>query len=83
VTDQALLETILRAVTLHPDQTRIERTEDERGVLFRIRASKPDMPLLIGKQGKNISAIRLIMKMFARPGQGSKNISLKLEEPAQ
>jgi predicted RNA-binding protein YlqC (UPF0109 family) len=38
------------------------------------------MPLVIGKAGQSIKALRLIMKMHAKDGPA---ISLKLEEPDQ
>jgi predicted RNA-binding protein YlqC (UPF0109 family) len=37
------------------------------------------MPLLIGKAGQSINAVRHIMKMYRKDGT---NISLILEEPA-
>jgi predicted RNA-binding protein YlqC (UPF0109 family) len=38
------------------------------------------MPLVIGKAGQSIKAVRLLMKMQAKDGPA---ISLKLEEPDQ
>jgi predicted RNA-binding protein YlqC (UPF0109 family) len=38
------------------------------------------MPLMIGKAGQSIKAVRLLMKLYAKDGP---TISLKLEEPAR
>ncbi len=65
---------------LQPEHMRLVRSEDPRGILFRIRLSASDMPLVIGKAGQSIKALRLIMKMHAKDGT---NISLILEEPNQ
>jgi predicted RNA-binding protein YlqC (UPF0109 family) len=63
-----------------PEQIRFDRTEDGRGILFRIHLAKSDMPLVIGKARQSIKAVRLLMKMHAKDGPA---ISLKLEEPDQ
>lgn len=78
--DQKFLESILQSIALHPQNISTTRVIDDRGVLIRIQAAKPDMPRLIGKGGRNISALRLVMKLFAKDGQ---NISLMLDEPAE
>ena len=76
--DYRYVESILKGIVLNPSHLRIQRTEDARGILFRINVAKPDMPFLVGKEGKNIDAIRLIMKLYAK---GGTSISVKLEEP--
>jgi len=76
--DHAFLSTLLQNLALQPEKISIQRGDDDRGVLFRIKPSKLDMPRLIGKQGQNINALRLIMKLYAKNGP---RISLVLEEP--
>jgi len=66
--DEAFLRHLLGGVVLKPEQMRFDRTEDGRGILFRIHLAKPDMPLVIGKAGQSIKALRLIMKMHAKDG---------------
>jgi predicted RNA-binding protein YlqC (UPF0109 family) len=77
--DEAYLRQILRGIVLHPEHMRLVRSEDPRGILFRIHLAKADMPLVIGKAGQSIHAIRWVMKLYARDGP---NISVILEEPA-
>lgn len=64
---------------LQPELMRLTRSEDKRGILFRISLSKSDMPLLIGKAGQSIKAVRLLMKIYGKDGPTT---SLLLEEPA-
>lgn len=76
--DALFLHSILQAVSLSPDEVALDRTEDQRGTLFRIHVSKTDMPRIIGKQGQTIAALRLLMKLYAKDGP---KISLLLDEP--
>jgi len=77
--DETFLQTILNGIVLHPEQMRIDRSEDSRGILLRLHVCKNDMPFVIGRAGQSIAAIRLIMKIFAKDGP---DISLILEEPS-
>jgi predicted RNA-binding protein YlqC (UPF0109 family) len=78
--DEAFLRHLLSGIVLQPEQMRLVRSEDDRGTLFRIHLVKSDMPLVIGKAGQSIHAVRLLMKLYAKDGP---NISLILEEPNQ
>lgn len=78
--DELYLKQVLLGIVLHPESMRLLRSEDERGILFRIHLAKSDMPLVIGKAGQSIHAIRFIMKLYAKDGP---KISLILEEPNQ
>jgi uncharacterized protein len=78
--DEAFLRHLLSGIVLHPEQMRFARSEDDRGILFRIHLAKSDMPLVIGKAGQSIHAVRLLMKIYAKDGP---TISLILEEPNQ
>ena len=48
---------------------RLVRSEDQRGILFRVNLAKSVMPLLIGKAGQSINAVRLLMKIYAKDGR--------------
>lgn len=78
--DEAFLRHLLSGIVLKPELMRLTRSEDERGTLFRILLAKSDMPLVIGKAGQSIHAIRFIMKLYAKDGP---KISLILEEANQ
>jgi predicted RNA-binding protein YlqC (UPF0109 family) len=76
--DELYLKHILLGIVLRPDLMRLARSEDERGILFRIHLAKSDMPLLIGKAGQTIATVRHIMKVYGKDGP---TISVILEEP--
>lgn len=57
------------------DEMRIDKIVDDRGILFMIYLNSHDLSVIVGKEGKNILAIRTLMHIY-----GSKNnlhISLK------
>jgi predicted RNA-binding protein YlqC (UPF0109 family) len=67
--DQAYLDTLLRGIVLYPEQMRLQRIEDARGILFRIHLAKSDMPLVIGKTGQSVHTIRWLMNTGDRANQ--------------
>ena len=75
--DEAFLRQLLGGIVLQLEHMRFDRTEDERGILFRIHLAKADMPLVIGKAGQSIKALRLVMKMHAKDGPAYEKICLK------
>ena len=78
--DEAFLRNILSGIVLQPEQMHLARSVDARGILFRVHLAKSDMPLLIGKAGQSIHAVRLLMKIYGKDGP---TISVILEEPNQ
>lgn len=77
--DQQFLENLIKAIVEYPDDVKVKREVDEMGVLLRVWVRKTDMGLIIGRQGVNANAIKLIVKMV---GYRSKShIAIKIEEP--
>ena len=77
--DQQLVETIVKAIVGNPDDVRVDRTVDERGVLLTLNVNPADVGYVIGKQGQTAKAIRTISKAI-----GAKNnarVNLKINEP--
>ena len=70
---------IVRGIVNKPDDVRVEATEDEMGVLLRVSVNKEDMGIVIGRQGVNAGAIKILAKLY---GYCNKlRISVKIEEP--
>lgn len=77
--DQQLVETIVKHIVGYPDDVRVDRIVDERGVLLTLHVNAADVGYVIGKQGQTAKAIRTIAKAV-----GAKNdarVNLKIEEP--
>ncbi len=79
--DQKFLENLIKMLVENPKKVKVERTVNEKGVLLTIKTDPSDVGTLIGKQGRNIDAIRHMVRMI-----GLKNksfVSVKLEQPEQ
>lgn len=77
--DQQFLEYVIKALTEHPEDVKINRTVDEMGVLLTLSVNKDDMGKVIGRSGATAKAIRTILRVV-----GMKNdarVNLKIEEP--
>jgi predicted RNA-binding protein YlqC (UPF0109 family) len=78
--DKEFLEFLVKALVDNPDDVRIDRKVDERGVLLTLHVKAEDMGHVVGRQGSTAKAIRSLLKIV-----GIKNdtrlIFLKIEEP--
>lgn len=73
------LEMVVRPLLKVPEEFQITKLADDLGVLLTLDISYQDMPVIIGKEGQNIDALRRIMSMYGvRTGS---RISVKVNEP--
>jgi len=77
--DQAFLEYIVKAIVQNPDDVKIVRTIDERGVLLTLDVNPADMGYVIGKQGQTAKSIRTLLKIVG--AQNNARVNLKISEP--
>ena len=78
-TDKEFVEYIVKAIVGNPDDVKVERIVDERGVLISLHLNPSDMGFVIGRQGQTARAIRTLLKIV-----GTKNnarVNLKIVEP--
>ncbi len=77
--DKEFLEFIVKAIVGHPEDVKIDRTVDERGVLLTLDINPEDMGYVIGRRGQTAQAMRTLLKII-----GAKNnarVNLKVNEP--
>lgn len=77
--DKQFLEIVAKAVVANPDDVKVTRTVDERGVLLTLDLNPEDMGYIIGRRGQTAQAIRTLLKIV-----GAKNnarVNLKINEP--
>ena len=77
--DQKFVEDIVKAIVSSPNDVRVDRTVDERGVLLTLFVNPSDIGYVIGRQGQTAKAIRTLAKII-----GAKNnarVNLKINEP--
>lgn len=61
-----LVEYIVKQIVEHPDDVTIMESVDETGkIMLEIHTNPLDTGIVIGKQGKNINAIRSLVKIKA------------------
>ncbi len=64
---EAVLRDILRTLAKHPDELRLTEVAGARTVIYELRCNPEDVGPIIGKNGKTISAIRILLNAFANP----------------
>jgi predicted RNA-binding protein YlqC (UPF0109 family) len=60
-----LLEYIVRVLVDHPNDVRITEVDGERTVIFELRCHPDDVGKVIGKTGKTVGAIRILLNTAA------------------
>lgn len=77
--DSIFLLYVLKALCKHPEDIRIERTQDDMGVLLSVHVHKEDMGNVIGRSGQTAKAIRTVLRVVGM--KNNARISLRIEEP--
>lgn len=80
VKDQEFLEYVIKAIVDFPDDVKVERTVDERGVLITLDVNQKDMGMVIGRQGTTAKAIRTLLRVVG--ARNDSRVNLKINEPA-
>ena len=66
--EQQLIEYVAKTLVDKPDDVRVERIVDDRGILLTLHVDDDDLGRVIGKGGVTAQSLRLILKAL-----GSKN----------
>lgn len=77
--DKQFVESIIKAIVANPNDVRVDRVVDERGVLLTVNVNPSDIGYVIGKKGQTVNAVRTLAKIV-----GAKNnarVNLKIVEP--
>ena len=73
-----LIRYIATALVDHPDQLRIEETEQDDTVIIELTVAKEDLGKVIGKQGRTAKAMRALLAAAA--GKSNKRSRLEIME---
>jgi predicted RNA-binding protein YlqC (UPF0109 family) len=77
--DQAFVEYVVKSIVNHPDDVKVERTVDDRGVLLTLHINQEDMGYVIGRQGQTARALRILLKTVG--AKDDARVNLKIYEP--
>ena len=72
------MQEFLEYIVEKPEEIKISEGEDDKGPYFLVELSEEDKPLVIGKGGRNIRAIRQITSILAR--KEDKRIYIKIAD---
>ena len=74
---QDLVESIVKKIINHPDEVVVSENIDEyQNTIIYIELNEEDKPIVIGKGGRNINAIRDIASILAR--KNGKRVYIKV-----
>ena len=76
-----MLTTIIRSLIDYPEKLNLVEVAGQDTVLFEVHADQSDLGKIIGKQGKNINAIRTLLNAVAT--KEGKRASLTVVEPTR
>ena len=64
-TMKELIKRIAESLVDYPDQVSVKEIQGDRLVVYELNVAKSDMGKIIGKKGRNVDAIRTILRAVA------------------
>ena len=58
---QSLIETVVKMLVDKPDEVNVEAVESDQTIIFELTVGDGDYGKVIGKKGRNVSALRTIL----------------------
>lgn len=77
--DKKFLEMIVKELVDHPEDVKVARTVDERGVLLTLAINPEDMGKVIGREGKTAESLRTLLRIIG--ARSNARVNLKILEP--
>ncbi len=62
---KALLETIAKSLVDAPNEVQITEIDGEKTIIFELRCNAKDVGKIIGKSGKTVGAMRVLLNSVA------------------
>ena len=69
-----LLTEIIKAIVDKPDEVDISLTESENTVIYELRLGDGDVGKVIGKKGRNVTAIRTLLSAATAKAGGKRSM---------
>ncbi len=74
-----LLEYLAKSLVTQPEQVQVEERQQGQRVYLSLSVSKEDMGRIIGKKGRVVQALRVLLRVAAE--QQGKQVTLDIPEP--
>lgn len=77
--EQEFLEYVVKSIVNHPENVKVERTVDDRGVLLTLSVGQDDMGYVIGRDGQTARALRILLKIVG--AKANARVNMRIYEP--
>ncbi len=74
--DQQFIEYIIKSIVGKPDEVKIERTIDEKGVLLELSVDPEDLGRVIGKRGATAQSLRTLLRALGTKNDARYNLKI-------
>lgn len=74
--DQQFVEYIIKSLAAFPDDVKVERTIDERGVLLTLTVNAEDLGRIIGRRGSTAQSIRTLLRALGTKHEAHYNLRI-------
>lgn len=74
--DQQFIEYIVKSVVSKPDDVKIERRIDEKGVLLELSVDPEDLGRVIGKRGATAQSLRTLLRALGTKNDARYNLKI-------
>jgi|TARA_B110000495_G_C22632518_1_gene376130 hypothetical protein len=69
-----MLETVIKIIVDSPDKVKIDIVETENTNIYELHVAEGEVGMVIGKHGKNISAIRTLLSAATAKAGGKRSL---------
>ena len=74
--DQQFVEYIVKNLVENPEDVKVERTIDEKGVLLILIVNKEDLGRIIGRRGATAQSLRALLRALALKNNAHYNLKI-------
>ena len=74
--DQQFIEYIIKSIVGRPDEVKIERRIDEKGVLLELSVNPEDLGRVIGKRGATAQSLRTLLRALGTKNDARYNLKI-------
>lgn len=74
--EQQFVEYVVKSLVDHPDEVKIKRTEDDRGVLLELSVAPEDMGRVIGRHGSTALSLRTVLRALGMKNNAHYNLKI-------
>ena len=74
--EKQFIEYVVKQLVDNPDEVKVDRTEDDRGVLLKLIVAPTDLGRVIGKNGATAQSLRNILRALGTKNNSRYNLKI-------